>query len=103
MKHNNNLLRYLQLGIVISLVGFIISCNKTKNPGYDLEFYFVNQTNYNVTYGQGFEEFNVKAQSTTLIKQSRDGISPVLTNDTFLSPLLVKSRPLLILFLFILI
>ena len=35
----------------------------------------------------------MKAQSTTLIKQSRDGISPVLTNDTFLSPLLVKSRP----------
>ena len=93
MEHNNTLMRYLQLGIVISLVGFIISCNKTTNPGYDLEVYFVNQTNYNITYGQGFGEFNVKAKSTILIKQSRDGISPVLTNDTFLSPLLVKSRP----------
>jgi hypothetical protein len=93
MEHNNTLMRYLQLGIVISLFNLTISCNKTTNPGYDLEVYFVNQTNYNITYGQGFGEFNVKAKSTIIIKQSRDGIKPVLTNDSFLSPLLVNSRP----------
>ena len=70
MKQSNIWMRFLVLGIIISLPLFINSCQKI-NYGQFAEFHFVNKTNHAITYNEGFEKYNVAAMSTTIVKESQ--------------------------------
>jgi len=80
MEQNNIWMRFLQLGLIISLTFTFISCNKKTEYAQLGEFWFINQTNYNITYKQGFEKFNVMANSSTLIKDTQDAVKKVEPN-----------------------
>ena len=70
MKQNSIWMRFLALGIIISLTLFINSCQKV-NHGQFAEFHFVNKTNHTITYNKPFEKYNVAAMSTTIVKESQ--------------------------------
>ena len=86
MEQNNMLKHYLIIGFIISLIAIIGSC---KDDYYDQfgEFYFVNETNYNITYEFGIEKFNVAPKSTTIIKEKFRGEGNEATASNYVSPL----------------
>lgn len=73
MEQNNMLKHYLTIGFIISLIAIIGSC---KDDYYDQigEFYYVNETNYSITYETGLSEFNVAPKSTTVFKEKTRGV-----------------------------
>lgn len=50
---------YLILGLIISIVSILGGC--VKDNFYDQygQYQFINETNYNITYNTGLEEFNI--------------------------------------------
>lgn len=91
MEQNKIWMRYLQLGIIINLVILSIACSKKTEFSQEGDFYFVNETNYDITFGNGLEKFNVSPKSTTFVAdmQDSDG-SP--TSASYQSPLMAISR-----------
>ena len=73
MKHNNTSKHYLTIGFIISLTTILVSC---RDDFYDQfgEFYYVNETNYSITYETGLSEFNVAPKSTTVFKEKTRGV-----------------------------
>lgn len=82
-------MRYLQLGITISILLLISSCKKY----YDKtgHFVFVNKTSHSITYPTLFEEYNILPNSTIIIKQSQDGTKS-LDVSSYFSPFLMRTK-----------
>lgn len=71
MEQNNTLKHYLIIGLIISLITLIGSCDKGIYRYERLaEFHFVNETNYNVTYPTSYERFNIAPKSAIIIKEN---------------------------------
>jgi hypothetical protein len=80
MGQSNTLKHYLIIGLIISFGALFNSC---KDVAYvsTSDFYFVNETNYAITYELGLEKFNVAPKSTTKFtdrKQSFGGGGSVI-------------------------
>ncbi len=72
MKQNSTLKHYLIIGLIINFCFLSNSCDKFKIYAIAGEFRFVNTTSYNITFDQAnFQEFNVPANSTTVIYKSQ--------------------------------
>ena len=83
--------RYLKNGLIISSLLLFNSCTETEiiNSG---EFYFVNKTNYKITYDQvNLQKFNVNANGTTVISTSYNGGKDV-NPDSYIIPLMEPTR-----------
>ncbi len=77
---------YLRLGIIISLTILINSCG-TDRYGQTGEFYFVNETNYHITYPKGFEKYNIAPMSTIKFNESQFSGKESAEPSDFKSPL----------------
>ncbi len=89
MEQNNIWMRYLVLGGIFSLLILYGSCRKeyVRNG----IFYFVNQTNHNITYENLFQEYNVAPNATIEIVQPQYANEKFDVNKYF-SPLLAKRK-----------
>ena len=86
MKQDNTLKHYLIIGLIISITSLITSC---KDDFYDQygEFYFVNNTEYNIKYNAGLERFDIPAKSTTIFKEKYRGEGKKALPSNYNSPL----------------
>ena len=87
MRRNNIWMRYLILGLVISL---IITLNSCKDHFFSIvgEYQFVNETNYSVTYSSSYEKFNVAPNSAVVIMENGRGSGKEgIREADFVSPL----------------
>ena len=94
MEQNNMLKHYLTIGLIISFCILFNSCEKFKNYAIAGEFRFVNTTGYNITYDQAnFKEYNVLANSTTVIRISQKSSSEIknAVPSNYRSPFVVSS------------
>lgn len=65
MKKKTTWMRYLTLGIIISLSILINACKKEYfRVGH---FYFINQTAHTITYDNLFQEYNLAPNQILLI------------------------------------
>lgn len=73
-------IKYLTIGLFINISMLNVSCNKIREYAQFGDFYFVNQTDYNIIYQKGLEKFNVMANSSILIRDTQDAIKEVSPN-----------------------
>lgn len=67
-------MRFITFGLISSLVVMGASCKKNTSWIMQGDFYFVNETNHQITYAiSGFEKFNIAPKSFILIKDMQDG------------------------------
>lgn len=68
MEQNNIWMRYLTLGLIISLLVQLTSC---KDPTFQIisEVNLINETNYKVEFPLGYEKYNVTPKSKTAITE----------------------------------
>ena len=78
--------RYLIIGLIINVILLFSSC---KDDFYDQygQFYFVNETNYNITYNLWLEKFNVAPKSTTIYEEKTRGEGKKSETSNFDSPI----------------
>lgn len=67
MEQYNIWRRYFIIGILINIL-MIYGCNIIREPSQTGEYYFINNTNYNISYSdKSFEQYNVAANQTLKI------------------------------------
>jgi len=89
MVQKTTWMRYLTLGTIFSALLIHISCKK-EYFGYG-HFYFVNETNHSITYGNLFEEYNLGPHQTILIKQTQDATRRANLED-YISPFSMRTK-----------
>lgn len=72
MQQKITWMRYLMLGLTISLIAILYSC-KDDFFSIVVENHFINETDYSITYPTGYEKFNVSPKSTTIITERGKG------------------------------
>ena len=73
MEQNNTWMRYLILGLIISLFGILTSC-KDHFFQINIEIQLINETNYQVTFPIGYEKYNVAPKSRIIITESSKSV-----------------------------
>lgn len=87
MRRNNIWMRYLTLGLIIS-IGILLNSCKDYFFNMVVEYHFVNETNYSISYPVGYEKFNVAPKSTiVIIEQGKGGGKHGVAASDFSSPL----------------
>ena len=72
MAQHNMLKHYLIPGLIFSLTLVISSCKDDFYNQYG-QYYFVNETDYHITYNSGLEAFNIPPKSTTVFEEKTKG------------------------------
>jgi len=91
MQQKTTWMRYLRLGLAISLIAILNSC---KDDFFTIivENHFVNETNYAITYPTGYEKFNVPAKSSIIVtERAKSGGKGGVRESDFPSPLSILS------------
>ena len=82
MEQNNMWKRYLMRGLIISLITLFNACSQKTSRWQQVgDFYFVNETNYSISYPTEFEIFNILPKSTTFFKQTITKGGNVIVNS----------------------
>ena len=68
MEQNNIWMRYLQIGIIISLIAVLASC-KDYFFQIIIEVEIINETNYRIDFPLAYEKYNVAPRSRTTVTQ----------------------------------
>ena len=90
MEQNNIWVRYLALGLFISLMMMGAACKKNTSWVAQGDFYFINETKYIISYlPDGYERFNIPPQSSIMIKDIQDN-GEMVRPEYYHSPLFNK-------------
>jgi len=88
-------MRLITFGLFVSLVFLGASCKKNTSWIMQGDFYFINETDYPITYAMsGFEKFNIAPKSSILIKVTQDSgedVKPFYYHSPFIEEGIKKS------------
>ncbi|WP_421945206.1 hypothetical protein [Pedobacter sp.] len=98
MKQNNTLKSYLIIGLIISINSILGGC--VRDNFYDQygQYQFINETNYNITYNTGLEDFNILPKSTIIFEEKYRGEGKKPEASNYNSPFKYYSSDLVIKF-----
>jgi len=94
MEQNNIWMRFLQLGVIISILFFSNSCKKDNFHEKYPEFYLINETNHLITFDDFPNNYSIQPKSFIKIVENQSVAGDLNNANNYQSPYLTPNKSL---------